>query len=171
MAYAYNWSLSDGTGTSGTDASFTFALPGDQKEAGLVFNINGSITSTGEQTCTGYFSRSFQFGTGGTFTCSATGTNDQALNSITTALSVSFDIDGVTEIVALTDALLSYNVAGDYPEIKAELEAILPGTTVTVSIVGTVVTLAIADLPSFISNVSVISATTTNQTAVLTIDC
>ncbi len=165
LAYAYNWSLSDGTGASGTAASFTFALPGDQKEAGLVFNINGSITSTG------YFAYSKQFGTGGTFTCAATGDNDQVANSLTTALSVSFDIDGVTEVIALTDALLSYNVAGDYPEIKAELEAIFPGTTVTVSILATTVTLAIADLPSFISNVFVTSATTANDTATLTIDC
>lgn len=171
LAYAYNWSLSDGTGASGTDASFTFVLPGNQSNAGLVFNINGSITSTGAETCTGYFSYSKQFGTGGVFTCAATGTNDEALNSVTTALSLSFDIDGVTEAVAFTDALLNYNTTGDYPEIKAEIEAILPGTTVTVSKLGTVVTLAIADLPSFISNVFVTSVTTTNDTAALTINC
>ncbi len=171
LAYAYNWSLSDGTGASGTAASFTFVLPGDQKNAGLVFNINGSITSTGAETCTGYFSYSKQFGTGGVFTCAATGTNDNAVNSLTTALSLSFDIDGVTEAVAFTDALLNYNTTGDYPEIKAEIEAILPGTTVTISKTGTVVTLAIEDLPSFVSEVFVVSATTTNDTAALTINC
>mgnify|MGYP000022015107 CR=1 FL=1 len=173
LAYLINWALSDGTGSSAvTTPNFVITLPGDQTENGLRLSVTGSVNSSGLDVCTGYFAYATQFGNGSGVTyCTATGTNDQVANSITTALSISYEIDGNTETVALTNAALSLNTVGDYGAIELEIEAILAGISATLVKPATTVTFSISNLPSFISNVILTSATTTNSTAALTINC
>ncbi len=173
LAYAIKWALSDGTGSTGvTTPNFTITLPGDQTEAGLRLTITGTVTSSGADNCIGYLAYATQFGTGDGITyCTGTITNDQVANSLTTALSLSYDIDGVTTTVALTNAALSLNTTGDYPAIELEIEAILAGTTATLAKPATVVTFSMTNVPSFIDNIILTSATTANDTTALVMNC
>lgn len=173
LAYDLDWALSDGTGSEGvTTPNFAITLPGKQTAAGLRLTITGTVTSSGADNCVGYITHSNQFGIGdGVTLCTGTITNDQNTNSVTTGLSLAYDIDGGTESIALSNSALSFNTPSDYPAIELEIEVLLNGTNATLSKSGTNVTFSMSDIPSFISNITLISAATTNQTTVLLMDC
>lgn len=174
LLYDVNWALSDGTSMTGVStSSFIITLPGDQTQSGLVLSVTGKVTAQigPDDQCETFLSYSERYGEGvGTILCTGTVVHDQTV-VIGAGLGVEYVIDGVTSNIPLIDPLLSLNVTGDFPAIELEIEAILPGTSVTITRLVDDITILVEDLPSFIVDVLLTAVATANQTAPLAIDC
>lgn len=176
LVYDLAYSLSDGTSQTGISSpNFQITLPGDISDTGVILNVTGTIEAQvgGQAQCKANVVYTEKFGEGdGTIYCEHTNTNDNAGNSLTTALSVSYDIDGDTINVPFADNALDYNAPADHAAIEAELEAIFAGSTVDVTDPAANQTeVTIDNVPSFITNIVITSGTTTNSTAAFTRDC
>jgi hypothetical protein len=176
LVYDLGYSLSDGTNASGiSTAAFDITLPGDQTESGLTIVINGTIEAQigGDVQCAANVVYSERFGEGdGYLLCVLTNTNDDAVNSLTDQLSVNYELNGAPVNVPLVDTGLDYSQVGDYPAIETEIEAIFPGVMVSLTNPsGTLALIEITDMPSYITNVTISSADTGNDTAVLDSVC
>lgn len=175
LVYDVNWALSDGTSMQGVNtASFIITLPGDQTASGLSLTVTGQVTATigPDSQCTTYLSYSERYGEGtGLTLCVGTIVHDQSGDLISDSLNVVYTIDGVISTIPLIDSALDLNQVPDYPAIELEMEAILPGTSVTISKLVDDVTILVEDLPSFLIDVKVLSDNTANETLPLVIDC
>ena len=177
LVYNLAYSLSDGTSQSGiTSSNFTITLPGDQTNSGISLNVTGTIeaqdgTSATQCSCPVVYSN--KFGEGDTtIYCTATNSNDNATNLVDTQLSVEYTVGGQAVQIPLSDVDLSYDQTSDFDAIEAEIEAIFPGTTVTLSNPsGQLTDIEIQNLPSFITNITIKADTSGNATSVFTINC
>jgi len=176
LVYSIDWALSDGTAATGVATSdFVITLPGDQTDAGFRLSVTGSVTGTatvGGGTCVDYVNYTEKIGDGDGFGyCDHEITNDQNVVEVTDTLQLFFDVDGVTESVSLQDTDLSIDDPSDYPSIETELEAIIPGSIVTISKTGTEFTISMENVPSFITDIYLFSDGSGLQTAVFDTSC
>lgn len=172
LAYSTTYSLSEGTGGTSTDKSFVITLPGKQTGSGLVLSALATVTASGASSCVGKTTYSTRFGTGdGVTYCVGSVTKDQASDALTTSLMVNYTIGGNTEQIPLPTSSLSFNNTAHYASIETQIEAILVGTNVELSKVGTVVTVSITNIPSYLSDISIESGASGFKTSDLTIDC
>jgi len=176
LVYDLAYALSDGTGQNGISVPvFDITLPGDQTASGLRLSVTGTIEAqlAGDVQCATNVVHTEDFGDGSGFLlCVLTDTNDDGANPLTDTLSIDYAIDGGAQNTPLVDSGLDYSEAGDYPAIEAEIEAIFPGTTVSITVPGAGLALiTISDMPSYITDVQITSGDTTNSTAVLVQDC
>lgn len=176
LVYDLAYSLSDGTGQTGiTSGSFQFTLPGDQTDSGLVVAVTGDIEAqiASEVQCSTNVAYTTKLGEGSGFVlCALNDTNDNATNSVTSQLSVSYQIDGVAQNVALANTALDYGDTADHAAIETEIEGIFPGATVDITNPSASnIAIVITDLPSYITDVTIDSAASGNTTATLAQDC
>jgi len=177
LVYNLSYSLSDGTAQTGiTSSNFTITLPGDQTDSGVVINVTGTVEAqdgNGAVQCSCPIVYSSKLGEGDpTIYCTLTDSNDGGANSVTTALNVTYTVNGNTTTIPLSDPALDYSSTGDFDAIESEIEAIFPNTTVVLSNPSAALTdISISNLPSFISNVVISSTTTGNGTATLVAQC
>jgi hypothetical protein len=173
LVYDLAYQLSDGTSQDGiTTGLFTFDLPGDQTDDGLVVHVTGTITAqiAAEDQCVGYVNGKETFGDGLGYTlCAASDTNDTTGNPIGTQISLNYTLAGNNVVAPLVDVGLSYENPLNFEDIENEIEAILPGTMVTLTDDSPNITINIANLPSFITNVFL--SGTVNSTNNLVIVC
>lgn len=176
LVYDINYSLSDGTSQTGiTSPNFTITLPGDQTNSGISLNVSGSVEAQigGESQCKGNVVYSQRFGNGAsTIYCENTNTNDNASNSLTSALTVSYEVNGNAVNLPFLDNTLDYNNPVDFDAIESELEAIFANTTADITRPsGSLTVISLDNVPSFIENITITSVTTGNSTSVFTQDC
>lgn len=188
LTYNIDWALSDGTaGTGETSPTFVITLPGDQTDNGYRLSVTGDITGTptgGGDTCKEYITYTEQIGEGGGFGyCTHTITADFSPGGVDVggSLQLQFNVNGVPAAAEFDNVFLTlYNNLGGNPylvEIPNEIEAILPGTVVTMEgtppndAVTTSTTITIENVPSFITNIILFSNDTNNSTDPLTQDC
>lgn len=141
IIYELGYSLSDGTSNASpiTTGSFAITLDGDQTQAGLVLNVFGNVAATDTVTsgeiatsyCTCLVNYSVQYGDG---SASQYCTHSGAVDVTTTAdtIAIRYDLAGGTQEYALIDAGLDLSDANDFDAIEDEIEAIFPGSIVTI---------------------------------------
>lgn len=155
LVYDLAYTTSEGTADDSiATSSFVVTLPGDQTDTGIVLTVYGNVTANdggGNPQCKEYFSDTEKFGEGvGSVECvhSAVGVGTE-----TTAIEVEYTINGGgAVVVALTNAALNLQTVGDYPAIELEIEAILPGSTVTIVDNAGNPDVTISGVPSFIDD-------------------
>ena len=176
LVYDLAYSLLDGTSDSGiTTPNFTITLPGDQTDSGITLNVSGTIEAQvgGQAQCKANVVYTERFGEGsGSYECTFAHSNDNGANSMTTGLSFSYQINGVVTNIAFANAALDYNNPADFDAIEDEIEALLPGTIVTVERPsGALTNVTIENVPGFFEVLRITSTTTTKTTGPLVKDC
>lgn len=141
--YNLGYSLSDGTSASGiTSPSFVITVPGDQTASGLVLNVFGQVSGSNAVNpndiattyCVDTLNYSVKLGTAPVLAyCDWSGTKATAGGGDDKQLGIIYDAGAGSVVVHFIDQNLDLSNTSDWAAIESEIEAIFPGSVVTIT--------------------------------------